>query len=59
MEKHYLRDWQYLFYLPFCHFITSDERFFKNLKEAMKIIQTDDNVGINISDRIHIWGEKI
>ena len=59
MEKHYLRDWQYLFYLPFCHFITSDKRFFKNLKEAMKIIQTDDNVGINISDRIHIWGENI
>ena len=58
MNKQHLRDWQYLFYLPFCHFFTSDKRFFSKLREAMKVIKTDDNVGINISDRIHIWGEK-
>ena len=57
MEKKYLRDWQYIYHLPFCSFITSDKRFFKNLREAMKIIGTDRNLGINISDRIHIWGE--
>lgn len=57
MEKKYLRDWQYIYHLPFCRFITSDKRFFKNLRAAMKIIGTDRNLGINISDRIHIWGE--
>ena len=58
MEKKYLRDWQYVYHLPFCRFITSDKRFFKNLREAMKIIGTDRNLGINISDRIKIWGEN-
>ena len=57
MEKEYLRDWQYMYYLPFCHIISADKRFFKNLKKAMKIVGTDRNLGINISDRIHIWGE--
>ena len=57
MEKKYLRDWQYLYHLPFCSFITSDKKFFKNLREAMKVIGTDINLGINISDRIRIWGE--
>ena len=59
MEKQHLRDWQYLFYLPFCRFITSDKKFFEKLREAMKSIKTDDIVGINISDRIHIWDENI
>lgn len=57
MGKKYLRDWQYMFYLPFCSVISADKKFFKNLRDAMKIIETDKNLGINISDRIHIWGE--
>ena len=57
MEKSYLRDWQYMYYLPFCSIISADKRFFKNLRKAMKIVGTDENLGINISDRIHIWGE--
>ena len=57
MEKEYLRDWQYMYYLPFCHLISADKRFFKNLRKAMKIVGTDRNLGINISDRILIWGE--
>ena len=56
-EKTYLRDWEYLYYLPFCPVISADKRFFKNLKKAMKNIGTDKNLGMNISDRIHIWGE--
>lgn len=57
MEKRYLRDWQYMYYLPFCNFISADKRFFKNIRKAMKIVGTDRNLGINISDRILIWGE--
>ena len=57
MEKKYLRDWQYIYHLPFCRFITSDKKFFKNLRKAMKAIGTDRCLGINISDRIRIWGE--
>ena len=57
MEKSHTRDWEYLFYLPFCPIISGDKRFFKNLKLAMKDIGTDWNVGITISDRIQIWGE--
>ena len=57
MEKKYLRDWQYIYYLPFCNVISADKKFFKNLRKAMKTIGTDENLGINISDRIHIWGE--
>ena len=57
MGKKYLRDWQYMFYLPFCSVFSADKKFFKNLRDAMKIIGTDENLGINISDRIHIWGE--
>lgn len=58
MGKKYLRDWQYLFYLPFCRVFSADKKFFKNLREAMEIIGTDENLGINISQRIHIWGEE-
>ena len=36
MEKAYTRDWEYLYYLPFCPIISGDKRFFKNLKIAMK-----------------------
>ena len=57
MEKAYTRDWEYLYYLPFCPIISGDKRFFKNLKIAMKEMETDWNLGITISDRIHIWKE--
>ena len=57
MQTTYLRDWEYLYYLPFCHIISADKRFFKNIRQAMKDMKTDRTVGINISDRILIWGE--
>ena len=57
MEKKHLRDWAYMYYLPFCYVTSADKKFFKNLRKAMKIVGTDKNLGINISDRILIWGE--
>lgn len=57
LDKAYLRDWEYVHYLPFCQVMSADKRFFKRLKQAMKNIGTDQILGIAIPDRIRIWGE--
>ena len=55
MEKKYLRDWQYVCHLPFCSFITSDKRFFKNLREAMRSMGTDRKLGTGLTQIEQIW----
>ena len=57
MEKTYLRDWEYVYYLPFCQVMSADKRFFKNLRLAMRSVETDRILGIAIPDRIRIWKE--